>query len=145
MTYNGTFLSYIENYTNHNNKKITKILDENQPNDSPSVIYIRQRHWNICQLVHHLDESISGLFLCFFIVNLFFMWNHLISMTSPAVDLYLYTIYQAWSLFRQMLRFGLVTTYAVSVSKQLKKPLRKVMELNNESYDKEARRLQVRK
>ena len=107
-------------------------------------MYIRQRHWNICQLVHHLDESISALYLCFFIVNLFFMWNHLISLASPAVDLYLYTIYQAWSLFRQLLRFCLVTSYAVSVSKELKKPLRKVMGLTNKCYDQEARRLQVK-
>ena len=131
--------------TNHNCSIQLTFSEDNEPNDSAPIMYIRQRHWNICQLVHHLDESISGLFLCFFIVNLFFMWNHLISLASPAVDLYLYTIYQAWSLFRQMLRFGLVTTYAVSVSKQLKKPLRKVMELNNKSYDQEARRLQVRK
>ena len=72
------------------------------------------------------------------------MWNHLISLVSPGIDLYLYTIYQAWSLFRQILRFSLVTSYAVSVSKQLKKPLRKVMGLSNKFYDQEARRLQVK-
>ena len=121
-----------------------KLSDDGEPTNSASVVYIRQRHWNICQLVHHLDASISGLFLCFFLVNLFFMWNHLISLASPGIDLYLYTIYQAWSLFRQILRFSLVTSYAVSVSKQLKKPLRKVMGLSNKFYDQEARRLQVK-
>ena len=73
------------------------------------------------------------------------MWNHLISLAAPAVDLYLYTIYQSWSLFRQVLRFGLVTSYAVSVSRQLRKPLRQVMGLTNKFYDQDARRLQVNK
>lgn len=71
------------------------------------------------------------------------MWNHLISLASPPVDLYLYTIYQAWSLFRQILRFSLVTRYAVSVSKELQKPLRQVMDLPSAHYEKESKRLQV--
>ena len=118
--------------------------DNDFPIESTSIMYIRQRHWNICRLVHHLDSSISGLYLCFFIVNLFFMWNHLVSLASPPVDLYLYTIYQVWSLIRQILRFLLVTSYALSVSKQLKKPLRHVMGLSNKYYDQESKRLQVR-
>ena len=113
-----------------------------QPNSSP-IAYIRKRHWNICRLVHHLDASMSGIYLCFFVTNLFFMWNHLQSLASPPVDLYIFTIYQIWSLLRQFLRFVLVTSYAVSVSRQLAKPMRSVMGLSNSHYDKESRRLQV--
>ena len=120
------------------------ILDDGITIGSTSITYVRQRHWSICQLVHHLDSSISGIYLCFFIVNIFFLWNHLVSIASPPVDLYLYTIYQAWSLFRQILRFSLVTTYAVSVSKQLMKPSRQVMGLANKHYDQDSKRLQVR-
>ena len=85
----------------------------------------------------------SGIYLCFFVTNLFFLWNHLQSLASPPVDLYIYTAYQIWSLLRQALRFVLVTSYAVSVSRQLEKPMRNVMGLPNAQYDKESRRLQV--
>ena len=120
----------------------TSFFISEQPNSS-TIKYIRKRHWNICRLVYHLDASMSGIYLCFFVTNLFFMWNHLQSLASPPVDLYIYTAYQIWSLLRQVLRFVLVTSYAVSVSRQLEKPMRNVMGLSNTHYDKESRRLQV--
>ena len=128
------------NYYIHRASICFQILGQPDPS---TIAYIRQRHWNNCRLVHHLDTSMSGIYLCFFVTNLFFMWNHLQSLASPPVDLYIYTAYQIWSLLRQALRFVLVTSYAVSVSRQLKKPMRNVMGLSNAHYDKESRRLQV--
>ena len=134
----------ITNYIISVNNSHVILDDDDVPKESANIMYIRHRHWNLCQLVHHLDGSLTGLYACFYVVNVFFMWNHLMSLVSPPLNLYLYTIYQIWSLFRQILRFLLVTCYAVSVSKQLKRPLRKVMGLPNTYYGQESRRLQVR-
>jgi hypothetical protein len=101
---------------------------------------IRADHWILCRLTHHLNVSLCGLFLAFYLSNLYFLWSHLMCLTWPPISSGLYLVYQFWAFFRQLIRFGLVTVFAARTAKRLTRPLRQAMSLN---HSQEAKKIQV--
>ena len=59
----------ITNYIISVNNSHVILDDDDVPKESANIMYIRHRHWNLCQLVHHLDGSLTGLYACFYVVN----------------------------------------------------------------------------
>ena len=102
---------------------------------------LKRAHGMLCQLVHQLNGSLCGLYLAFYIVNLYFMWNHLMSLLFPPISSTAYLGYQTWALLRQLLRFSLVTRSAVAIPTQLGRPNRILMTMTNVSEDSRSREI----
>ena len=101
---------------------------------------IREDHWLLCSLTYDLNVSLNGLILAFYIGNLYFLWNHFMSITWPPIDSSLYLMYQSWALIRQFVRFSLISYFPTKTVSSLSKPLRQAMSLDN---SQEAKKLQV--
>ena len=108
----------------------------------PTILYfrIREDHWLLCSLTYDLNVSLNGLILAFYIGNLYFLWNHFMSITWPPIDSSLYLMYQSWALIRQFVRFSLISYFPTKTVSSLSKPLRQAMSLDN---SQEAKKLQV--
>lgn len=117
--------------------------DEEPDKTGRGLKKIRKTHLTMCNLVRHLDKSMSGLFATFYVVNIFFLWLHILSLIFPPLITALYMSYQAWATIRQLFRFVMVTSFAIQVESELRKPLELILNLPTEIYDQEAVRFKV--